>query len=170
MRPLSWSVRMVCSPRPSLPITIRQPFCAIERGATRRNNLGQQMAVEVGDDLADDLDLDALPAQQPRLRARCRRRRPRDRRRARRGRCARRRAANCRRESSAGRCPRECRRYSPCSVTTTRRLLCLVICISARETKSSASTAIDLVLRDLRRPAPRSAAAAGSPRRRDRSW
>ena len=128
MSPLSWSVRKVCSPRPSLPITIRQPASRIDFGATSAKSLAMQVAVEIGDDLADDVDLDALAAQQSGSAGRSLR--------AARARSAtsrgavdarRRRAANCRRGSSEGRCPRARRRIRRPRATATRRLLCLVI-------------------------------------------
>ena len=65
---MSWSVRIVCSPRPSLPITIRQPLFADRRRSGHGEQLGEQVAVEVGDDLGDDLDPHALPPQHPHLR------------------------------------------------------------------------------------------------------
>ena len=58
--PLSWSVRTVCSPRPSDPIIIRQPLSRIEGGATISNSLTNSRRVEVGGDLGDGVDLDAL--------------------------------------------------------------------------------------------------------------
>ena len=68
MSPLSWSVRKVCSPRPSLPITMRQPDSPDGSRRDEREELGVQMAVEIGDDLADDVDLHALAAKGPDLR------------------------------------------------------------------------------------------------------
>ena len=63
-RPLSWSVRTVCSPRPSGAHHHQAPDLLADRSrCDQLEQLAQQAAVEVGGDLGDHVDLHALPVE-----------------------------------------------------------------------------------------------------------
>ena len=126
MRPLSWSVRIVCSPRPSEPITIRQPRSRIAGEAVMANSLANRWRLRSETISATtstrtpwrrnmrtwDSIAPAAAARSSRLEARSMRA-----------------ATIC--ELPAMKLSRSMSSstptYSPLSVTATRRLLCLVI-------------------------------------------
>ena len=112
-RPLSWSVRTVCSPRPSEPMIIRQPASRIAGGAIRSNSLtkSRRLRSEVISAIASTLH--ALPASRSTCCLDILRGLRQVRRCSARGRCGRGRAANCRRPGRGCRCPRARRRNRP---------------------------------------------------------
>ena len=139
MSPLSWSVRKVCSPRPSLPITMRQPNSRMDLGATSAKSLACRWRLR-SETISQTTSI--LTPWRRRvlicgsiLRA-ARARSPTEAERSMRP------ATSCElparklRRSMSSRTPTK----SPFAVTATRRLLCLVILRSAVETRSSGST------------------------------
>ena len=62
---LSWSVLTICSPRPSLPMTIRQLLARSASGASRSQRRSEDLPVELAHQPGDDLHAHAVLVQHP---------------------------------------------------------------------------------------------------------